>query len=76
MPVSRQPNFLRQQGFTVETFAIGDNPAADNTVRAVYGSGHPIIGILGEYDALDGLGRKQCLIKSPLPGRDMAAATI
>ncbi len=61
--------FLRQQGFTVETFAIGNNlPAADNTVRAVYGSGHPIIGILGEYDALDGLGQEAVSYQKPIAG--------
>lgn len=60
--------FLRQQGFTVETFAIGDNPVADNTVRAVYGSGHPIIGILGEYDALDGLGQEAVPYQKPIAG--------
>lgn len=68
--------FLRQQGFTVETFAIGDSPAADNTVRAVYGSGHPLSEFWANMMRWTVWGRKQYLIKSPLPGRGTAAATI
>lgn len=60
--------FLKEQGFIVETFAIGDNPAGDNTVKAVYGQGHPIIGILGEYDALDGLGQEAVPYQKPIAG--------
>ena len=42
---------LKKQGFTVET------PVANiqTGFKATYGSGHPVIGILAEYDALSGL---------------------
>lgn len=60
--------FLEGQGFNVETFSIGDNLTADNTVKAIYGSGHPIIGILGEYDALDGLGQEAVPYQKPIAG--------
>ncbi len=44
-------NVLRQEGFQVE-----ENLANISTAfRGVYGSGKPVIGILGEFDALSGL---------------------
>lgn len=42
---------LEAEGFEVESGLAGIPTA----FRASYGTGHPIIGILGEYDALDGL---------------------
>lgn len=45
---------LQNAGFEVETGYVG-MPTA---VRAVWGSGHPVIGFLGEYDALPGLSQK------------------
>lgn len=44
----------KEAGFTVET-AVADIPTA---FVASYGSGQPIIGILGEFDALPGLSQK------------------
>ena len=41
---------LRDAGFEVEIGA-GGVPTA---IRASFGSGHPVIGLLGEYDALPG----------------------
>lgn len=46
-----QMTTLKEAGFTIRT-SIGGAPTA---FVAEYGSGHPIIGILGEYDALPGL---------------------
>ncbi len=46
---------LEKHGFRVET-GTGGLPTA---FRAVYGSGHPVIGILAEYDALDGLSQQE-----------------
>ena len=46
-----QANALREQGFTVEQ-DVAQMPTA---FVASWGSGTPIIGILGEYDALPGL---------------------
>lgn len=47
-------DYLRQQGFAVET-GIADMPTA---FRAVYeqGEGGPSLGLLAEYDALEGIG--------------------
>ena len=45
---------LKEEGFTVE------NPVAgiETAFAASFGSGSPVIGILGEYDALSGLSQK------------------
>ncbi len=43
---------LEEEGFTVES-GVADMPTA---FIASWGSGHPIIGILAEYDALPGVG--------------------
>ena len=40
-------DLLREEGFQVETGA-GGVPTA---IKAVYGSGHPVMGFLGEFDA-------------------------
>lgn len=45
---------LREHGFSVET-GVGALPTA---YKAVYGSGSPVIGLLAEYDALDGLSQQ------------------
>lgn len=45
---------LRNAGFQVETGA-GGVPTA---IRAQWGSGRPVVGFLGEYDALPGLSQK------------------
>lgn len=45
---------LEKYGFTVEKGVAG-MPTA---FVASYGSGHPVIGLLGEYDALPGLSQK------------------
>lgn len=47
-------DFAEQQGFKV-TRNIGDMPTA---FTAEFGSGSPVIGILGEFDALPGLSQK------------------
>lgn len=45
---------LREKGFTVSEGVCG-MPTA---FVAAYGSGHPVVGFLGEYDALPGLSQK------------------
>lgn len=45
---------LEQEGFCVERRLCGIPTA----FKATYGSGRPVIGILGEFDALDGLSQK------------------
>ena len=54
--------YARAQGFTVKT-GVAEIPTA---LVAEYGSGSPIIGILGEFDALPGLSQKTVPTKDPL----------
>ena len=53
---------LKQAGFTVET-GVADMPSA---FVAHYGCEKPVIGILGEYDALPGLSQAAVPYKKPL----------
>jgi aminobenzoyl-glutamate utilization protein B len=55
-------DYAEQQGFRVKR-NIADIPTA---FIAEYGSGKPIIGIMGEFDALPGLSQKAEPIKGPL----------
>ena len=58
-----QMEFLRNEGFTVEE-GIGDIPTA---FSARAGSGRPVIGLLGEYDALPKLSQEaDVTVKKPL----------
>lgn len=54
-------DYAEQQGFRVERGVAG-MPTA---FVATYGSGRPIIGILGEYDALPGISQKASPVKEP-----------
>ena len=54
--------YARNAGFRVKT-GVGEIPTA---LVAEYGSGKPIIGILGEFDALPGLSQKTVPVKEPL----------
>lgn len=53
---------LEKLGFTVEKGICGIETAFSGS----YGAGHPVIGILGEFDALSGLSQK-CGETSPRP---------
>jgi aminobenzoyl-glutamate utilization protein B len=55
-------DYAEQQGFKV-TRNVAGMPTA---FVASYGSGRPIIGIMGEYDALPGVSQKAIAEKSPL----------
>jgi len=55
-------DYAEAQGFTVER-GVADIPTA---FTATYGSGSPVIGILGEFDALPGLSQKAEPVKNPL----------
>jgi len=55
-------DYAETNGFTVEKGVAG-MPTA---FVATYGSGKPVIGILGEYDALPGISQKAVPIKEPL----------
>ena len=58
-------NLLRDNGF-----AIVNEENMEHAFYAEFGSGHPVIAILGEYDALPGLSQKRDVVeKSPVvPG--------
>ena len=58
-------DYAEEQGFKVSR-GVADIPTA---FTAEYGSGQPVIGILGEFDALPGLSQKTVPTKDPLnPG--------
>ena len=52
---------LLKYGFKVETGLYG----MPTSIRAEWGSGHPVIGLLAEYDALPGLSQTQNTYKDP-----------
>ncbi|MGH9752478.1 MAG: amidohydrolase [Blastocatellia bacterium] len=54
--------YAEQQGFKVERGVAG-MPTA---FIATYGQGQPVIGILGEFDALPGISQKASPVKEPL----------
>ena len=55
-------DYAEQQGFKVERGVAG-MPTA---FVATYGSGRPVIGIMGEYDALPGVSQKASPVQEPL----------
>ena len=55
-------DLLRQNGFEVEV-GYADLPTA---IKATWGKGHPVVGFLGEYDALPGLSQKVSIEKEPV----------
>ena len=63
--------YMEEQGFRVEYHAAEDydNPQAQpNTVIASWGEGEPVIGIIGEMDALPGLGQQAVPYRAPIEG--------
>lgn len=48
-----------------EGFRIVNEEHLEHAFMAEYGSGRPVIAILGEYDALPGLSQKACTVKEP-----------
>ena len=57
----RQSEFLKSRGFRISS--VRGVPTA---FVAEYGSGSPIIGILGEYDALPDMSQQVCTVRKPL----------
>ena len=55
-------DYAQKQGFKVER-GVAEMPTA---FVASYGTGRPIIGIMGEYDALPGISQKASSVKEPL----------
>jgi len=60
--------FMEDNGFTVETFHCSDSTLPPNTVVATWGSGKPVVGFIGEYDALPGLGQEAAPRRAPKEG--------
>jgi len=56
---------LKDAGFQIEA-GVGGMPTA---FIATYGSGKPVIGVLGEYDALPGLAQEAVPELKPIPGQ-------
>lgn len=58
-------DILEKNGFEVEVGTAG----VPTAIKASWGSGHPVIGFLGEYDALPGLSQKVKTEQDPIiPG--------
>jgi aminobenzoyl-glutamate utilization protein B len=55
-------DYAEQQGFKVQRGVAG-MPTA---FVATFGSGRPVIGVMGEYDALPGISQKATAVKEPL----------
>ena len=58
-------DFLSENGFAVEKGVAGIPTA----FVATYGSGHPVIGVMAEYDALPGLSQDTVAFRRPLEGQ-------
>ena len=58
-----QRDFLSSEGFTIK-----DVPNVETAFIAEFGQGYPIIGILGEFDALPGLSQTISGKKEPIAG--------
>lgn len=56
---------LENHGFQVEVGAYGIPTA----LRAAWGEGHPVVGFLGEYDALPDLSQEVCDHRAPVEGQ-------
>ncbi len=57
-----QADYLEKQGFKIE-WEVGGLQTA---FTAEWGAGKPVIGFLGEYDALEGLSQKRLPVKEPI----------
>lgn len=60
--------FMKSFGFDVQTYHCKDNSLPPNTVIATWGKGKPVIGIIGEYDGLPGMGQEAVPHIAPLEG--------
>lgn len=65
---AKTAEFMRKHGFDVKTYHCKYKDRKPNTVIATWGSGKPVIGIIGEYDALNGLGQDPVPYESRKPG--------
>ncbi|MDZ4714080.1 MAG: amidohydrolase [Cytophagales bacterium] len=66
----KQSSALLQQMLKEAGFTVQDNVAGMPTAfTASYGTGKPVIGILGEYDALPGVSQEAVPEVKPIPGQ-------
>lgn len=66
----KQSSALLQQMLKEAGFTVQDNVAGMPTAfTATYGSGKPVIGILGEFDALPGVAQEAVPEVKPIPGQ-------
>ncbi len=66
----KQSSALLQQMLKEAGFTVQDNIAGMPTAfTATYGSGKPVIGILGEFDALPGVAQEAVPELKPIPGQ-------
>ena len=70
-------NILKDEGFALTEGLVG----VPTAFKAVYGSGHPVIGFLGEYDALPVLSQQAgCATQNPVvsgaPGHGCAHSAL
>ncbi|HBF4863766.1 TPA: amidohydrolase, partial [Clostridioides difficile] len=56
-----QKEYLKKHGFSIDELE-----GMDTAFVASYGEGEPVIAVLGEYDALDGLSQKVSITKEPI----------
>lgn len=61
---------LADAGFTIQS-GVANIPTA---FIASYGSGSPVIGVLGEYDALPGISQDAVPYEQPIPGKNSGQA--
>jgi aminobenzoyl-glutamate utilization protein B len=61
-------DYLEKYGFGVKIYHCKHPDRKPNTVVASWGSGSPAVGIIGEYDALAGLGQEALPYHAPKPG--------
>ena len=61
---------LSKEGFSIET-GVGDIPTA---FIASYGSGEPVIAVMGEFDALPGISQAAVPYPEKIPGKTAAQA--
>ncbi len=61
-------DFLSERGFEVDAFDVNGKGGRPNAIVARAGHGKPVIGFLGEYDALNGLGQQAVPYQAPIEG--------
>ncbi len=64
----RTSALLKAQGFDIALCHCKDPEQRPNTIVARWGSGHPVVAVFGEYDALPGLAQDAVPHRAPAPG--------